>query len=590
MLSNWTIKMKLFALGGLAAVVLAALGIYADDTVTEVKVDGKKYNRIILQKDLVADVLPPPQYIIESYLVVHLLQRSQSKDETAALLDKLAALRSEYDTRHAFWEKSLEDGPMKSELLKASYEPVRRFYALIERQLVPALERKDAAAIASVMEELDQAYAQHRAAIDRTIEMAVKEAASVERETSALVAARSRMLVGIIGVSVALLIVLGLAISRSILRPIHATVQLIQDVAEGEGDLTRRLDEQGRDELATLSRSFNTFVEKLHDMMIDIRRSATAVTSASQRVAASAEQISSGAQEQASSLEQTAASLEEITAAVRQNSQSAQQAAQLAQTSRNTAEQGGQDVQQAVAAMREINTASKRIAEIITTIDEIAFQTNVLALNAAVEAARAGEQGRGFAVVAAEVGNLSQRSAAAAKEIKSLINEAVVLVDEGGVQVNRSGQTLSDIVTSVKRVTDIVGEIAAASTEQATGVEQVNTAVTQMDSVTQNNASETEALAETASTLSSRAHDLLSVVSRFRLRERGGQAEDEGTAPPRRHVVPPPARRPFRKASPSRVRRPEPEASGGAAEMDRIMSEAGGGGGSAGAMDGFEEV
>lgn len=590
MLSNWTIKMKLFALGGLAAVVLAALGIYADDTVTEVKVDGKKYNRIILQKDLVADVLPPPQYIIESYLVVHLLQRSQSKDETAALLDKLAALRSEYDTRHAFWEKLLEDGPMKSELLKASYEPVRRFYALIERQLVPALERKDAAAIAAVMDELDQAYAQHRAAIDRTIEMAVKEAASVERETSALVAARSRMLVGIIGVSVALLIVLGLAISRSILRPIHATVQLIQDVAEGEGDLTRRLDEQGRDELATLSRSFNTFVEKLHDMMIDIRRSATAVTSASQRVAASAEQISSGAQEQASSLEQTAASLEEITAAVRQNSQNAQQAAQLAQTSRNTAEQGGQDVQQAVAAMREINTASKRIAEIITTIDEIAFQTNVLALNAAVEAARAGEQGRGFAVVAAEVGNLSQRSAAAAKEIKSLINEAVVLVDEGGVQVNRSGQTLSDIVTSVKRVTDIVGEIAAASTEQATGVEQVNTAVTQMDSVTQNNASETEALAETASTLSSRAHDLLSVVSRFRLRERGGPAEDEGTAPPRRHVVPPPARRPFRKASPSRVRRPEPEASGGAAEMDRIMSEAGGGGGSAGAMDGFEEV
>ncbi|MCG5051338.1 MAG: HAMP domain-containing protein [Myxococcales bacterium] len=590
MLSNWTIKMKLFALGGLGAAVLAALGIYADDTVREVKVDGANYDRIILQKDLVADILPPPEYIIESYLVAHLLQRSQSKDETTTLLDKMAALRSEYDTRHAFWDKALPEGPMRTELLRNSYEPARRFFAVVERQFIPAVERKDPQAVAAAMGELDEAYAQHRAAIDRTVEMAVKESVSIERETSALVAFRSRTLVVIVIASVAALVLLGWAIARSILRPIHATVQLIQDVAEGEGDLTRRLDEQGRDELATLSRSFNTFVEKLHDMMIDIRRSATAVTSASQRVAASAEQISSGAQEQASSLEQTAASLEEITAAVRQNSQNAQQAAQLAQTSRNTAEQGGQDVQQAVAAMREINTASKRIAEIITTIDEIAFQTNVLALNAAVEAARAGEQGRGFAVVAAEVGNLSQRSAAAAKEIKSLINEAVVLVDEGGVQVNRSGQTLSDIVTSVKRVTDIVGEIAAASTEQATGVEQVNTAVTQMDSVTQNNASETEALAETASTLSSRAHDLLSVVSRFRLRERGSQAEDEGTAPPRRHVVPPPARRPFRKASPSRVRRPEPEASGGAAEMDRIMSEAGGGGGSAGAMDGFEEV
>jgi methyl-accepting chemotaxis protein len=219
-------------------------------------------------------------------------------------------------------------------------------------------------------------------------------------------------------------------------------------------------------------------------------------------------------------LEETAASLEEITGTVKQNADNARQANQLAVGSRDTAEKGGEVVTQAVSAMGEINQSSKKIADIITTIDEIAFQTNLLALNAAVEAARAGEQGRGFAVVAAEVRSLAQRSATAAKEIKALIQDSVQKVQDGSELVNKSGQTLQEIVSSVKKVTDIIGEIAAASQEQSGGIDQVNKAVGQMDQVVQSNAAQTEELASTAQSLTAQARQLQALVGRFRINHR----------------------------------------------------------------------
>jgi methyl-accepting chemotaxis protein len=251
--------------------------------------------------------------------------------------------------------------------------------------------------------------------------------------------------------------------------------------------------------------------------ILEVDEISNSVAAASQQLAAASEQLASGSQEAATSLEETAASLEEITVTVRQNAENADQANQLAASSRDTAEKGGSVVQDAVRAMGEINQASKRIADIITTIDEIAFQTNLLALNAAVEAARAGEQGRGFAVVAGEVRNLAQRSATAAKEIKRLIEDSVQKVEAGSRYVNQSGETLDGIVASVKRVTDIVAEIAAASREQSTGIEQVNRAITQLDQVTQGNSSQTEEMSGTAVTLSSQAEQLKSVVAQFNL-------------------------------------------------------------------------
>lgn len=302
----------------------------------------------------------------------------------------------------------------------------------------------------------------------------------------------------------------------------------------------------------------------------------TAVAAASQQLAAAAEQLSSGAQQSASSLEETASSLEEMTATVKQNADNADQANQLANTSRGTAEQGGEVVASAVTAMAEINQASKKIADIITTIDEIAFQTNLLALNAAVEAARAGEQGRGFAVVAGEVRNLAQRSATAAREIKGLIQDSVQKVETGSALVNRSGDTLSAIVASVKKVTDIVAEIAAASREQSAGIEQINKAVAQMDQVTQSNASQTEEMSGTAVALSGQAENLQAVVAQFNINK---SAEQRPTAASR--AISSEVARPAKNGK--QVRKSKPKA---AKPVERELELVGAG---AGEFSGFEE-
>jgi methyl-accepting chemotaxis protein len=312
-------------------------------------------------------------------------------------------------------------------------------------------------------------------------------------------------------------IVAYVVVTRRITRPLRAAVDRLDELARGDADLTVRLPVVSQDEVGRLAHSLNLFLDKLHTLVQEIRDSAAHVGSASQQLSGAAGHLSSGSQQHAASLEETTASLEEITGTVKQNADSARTANELAAGARETAAAGGQVVLKAISAMAEISQSSRKVVEIITVIDEIAFQTNLLALNAAVEAARAGEQGRGFAVVAAEVRSLAQRSAAAAKEIKELIWESVQKVDDGSTLVNQSGQALEDIVSSVKRVTDIIAEIAAASQEQSLGIDQVNRAVGQMDSVVQSNAAQTEKLSSTAHSLASQSSDLNGLVGRFKL-------------------------------------------------------------------------
>jgi methyl-accepting chemotaxis protein len=317
--------------------------------------------------------------------------------------------------------------------------------------------------------------------------------------------------------SVAVIITLGLSviISRAVTRPLSRTVALLKGVASG--DFSNRLELNSKDEIGHMASALNQAMDSIRNALQEVSATADDVTSASGQLKDASEQLSTGAQEQASSLEETAASLEEITGTVKQNADNARQANELAVGSRDMAAKGGQVVTDAVKAMGEIEKSSKKIADIITTIDEIAFQTNLLALNAAVEAARAGEQGKGFAVVAAEVRSLAQRSATAAKEIKGLIQDSVQKVQDGSELVNKSGETLEEIVSSVKKVTDIIGEIAAASQEQSSGIDQVNKAVSQMDQAVQTNAAQTEQVSSTAQSLSAQANQLQRLVRKFKL-------------------------------------------------------------------------
>jgi methyl-accepting chemotaxis protein len=303
--------------------------------------------------------------------------------------------------------------------------------------------------------------------------------------------------------------------SRIIVRPLRHAIKLAGRIAAG--DLTSEIAVVGRDETAELLRALKDMNASLKKIVAEVRGSTDSISTASQQIASGNADLSQRTEEQASSLEETASSMEELSSTVKQNAENARQANQLAAGASEVAAKGGAVVGEVVGTMSSINESSKKIVDIISVIDGIAFQTNILALNAAVEAARAGEQGRGFAVVASEVRSLAQRSAAAAKEIKQLIGDSVDKVGAGTRLVDEAGKTMQEIVASVKRVTDIMSEITAASQEQSSGIEQVNQAITQMDEVTQQNAALVEEAAAAAESMQEQAQQLAQVVAVFNL-------------------------------------------------------------------------
>lgn len=319
----------------------------------------------------------------------------------------------------------------------------------------------------------------------------------------------------LVGVAVVLSLVIAFIITRSITVPIGRSVKIAQTVAQG--DLTSNIDVSGKDETGELLRVLKHMNERLAELVGRVRSGSESIATGAAQIAAGNTDLSQRTEEQAASLEQTAASMEELTSTVRQNTESARQGNVLAMNASEIAQRGGEVVGRVIETMRAISASSATVADITAVIEGIAFQTNILALNAAVEAARAGDEGRGFAVVAGEVRALAQRSASAAKEIKELIAQSVERVNTGSVLVGEAGQTMREVVQAVKRVSDLMEEIATASLEQHTGIEQVNAAVAQMDGVTQQNAALVEQASAAAQSMAAQSSALRETVSMFKL-------------------------------------------------------------------------
>ena len=407
---------------------------------------------------------------------------------------------------------------------------LRAAYQANKDKIMKAKLSGDTALAASVFESgfLPSAAAYQTQVLDflkfqrRAIDQAGQANDDVYRTNATIMVVLSALLV-------LLCVVFAWLIASSITRPLRAAITLATRVAEG--DLSQQISVTSRDEIGELMQAFQTMNTSLVTIIGQVQAGSSTMASASSEIASGNLDLSSRTEQQAGSLEKTAATMEQLTSTVKHNADNARQANVLAQAASQTAIKGGAAVAQVVTTMASINDSAKKIVDIIGVIDGIAFQTNILALNAAVEAARAGEQGRGFAVVAAEVRNLAQRSAGAAREIKSLISDSVGKVDAGSKLVNDAGVTMGEIVGSVERVTDIMAEITSASDEQRTGIEQVNQAIVEMDNVTQQNAALVEQAAAAAGSLQDQAAHLAQVVSVFRLAGDSPVSAGAGTVP-----------------------------------------------------------
>ena len=430
--------------------------------------------------------------------------------------------------------KSLAQATPATLALLEKVENLHARQAEIQARVVELATQDQAAAIALLNEQETPQWRKMRAEL---LDLLKAKKAEVEVTKAELVARTERLLVlSLVLAGGAIVVGAGVAfwLTRNVMRQLGGEPEYAAAIAGAiaAGDLTARIavdDRNGNSLLAAMAR----MQQGLAALVRQVRDGTDAITTASGEIASGNLDLSSRTEEQASSLEETAASMEELTSTVQQNAASVQQANALSAKASAVASKGGEVVAEVVATMDSINASSRRIVDIIGVIDGIAFQTNILALNAAVEAARAGEQGRGFAVVASEVRNLAQRSATAAKEIKQLIDDSVGKVDAGSKLVNVAGETMQEVVASVKRVSDIMGEITHAGQEQSAGIAQVNQALSQMDQVTQQNAALVEEAAAAADSMQAQAQQLLAVVGTFRLADAGDAAPGAGYAEPR---------------------------------------------------------
>jgi methyl-accepting chemotaxis protein len=517
---NQKIGTKLQSSFILLALIAGVIGWVGIDNIR--KADNNStalYEKATVPNDQLGDISTTFQRVRVN-LAKFLLTRDQAKKQQYS--DKMKEYSSKITKTIDLIGKELT-GAEDKKMLQAIIDSRAAFLPLADKVKELSLAGRESEAEALYEGEVNKAAQAEQTAIDNYGEYLINHAKALSQQNSAMASSAVRFTTILAIVGVILAIGLGIFITRVITVPLQEAVRVANLVASG--DLTGRIGNTYNDETGQLLQALKEMNGGLALIVGDVRSGADSIATATEQIAAGNADLSQRTEEQASALEETASSMEELTATVKQNADNAQQANQLAIRASNVAVKGGDVIHRVIRTMESITASSRKIADIIGVIDGIAFQTNLLALNAAVEAARAGEQGRGFAVVAAEVRSLAQRSAAAAKEIKSLIEDSVGKVQDGSQLVEEAGHTTQEIVTSIKRVTDIMAEISAASLEQSSGIEQVNTAISQMDDVTQQNAALVEEASAAAESLEEQARQLVQVVASFRLESVAGSTK-----------------------------------------------------------------
>ncbi len=502
----------------LIGLLATALAVATTLTVTAMSTEGslaEQANRVYVAKDVTADILPPPMYLIEMRLVAS--QALEGSMELATAKSEIARLKSEYLARVQYWTASPPYG-LEAQLLGEQHAAANVFIDAIEQKFLPAISAGDMTDAKQALMAAHVLYLRHRRGVDATV------AASTTFATDEMTAfngkhARSQTLnIAALGIGAVILLAFFMLVRRGVNRTIGGEPETLaaSAAALAAGDLTHRLESEHPGSVAA---SLESTRLRLAQIIQDTRRSSQEVLDASREIELGTQDLGQRTEQQAGSLEETASAMEELNSTVKENAEAARKASDLATGAASVAEQGGSDVQRVVATMQEIQQNSQRIAEIIAVIDEIAFQTNLLALNAAVEAARAGEQGRGFAVVAGEVGALAKRSAQAAREIKDLIQTSVENVSSGSQQVNSAGKTMAEIVARVREVSELIQDIARATQDQSAGIGNVNDSMMEVDKMTQQNAALVEQSTAAAMGLRSQAAKLVDGVAQFQLGE-----------------------------------------------------------------------
>jgi methyl-accepting chemotaxis protein I, serine sensor receptor len=509
---NMTVKAKLFATLALAGIVMVAVGVLglSGTKSSNGHLDALFFNRFE-PTGWVGTIESHERDVLEKAEDAVIRQDAGGVKIAIGMLAERTAQVQELLRKLQATDLTEKERALVSEFAGHGNEVI----GFLQEALLAAQSGTFDRAESALIERARPAYEKLTASGDALLKLQIEVGQQMRVDAEKAFKRNSAIIVSAIVIGLGLAGLLSFLLLRSILGALSAAVSIADRIASGE--LGHDVRAGSQDELGSLLDSLRRMDSKLVQIVGEVRGSADAVGSAARQLSHGNDDLSQRTQEQAAALEETASSMEQMTATVKQNADNARQANQLAVGAREQAERGGAVVHRAIGAMGEINTSSRKIADIIGVIDEIAFQTNLLALNAAVEAARAGEQGRGFAVVATEVRNLAQRSASAAKEIKGLINDSVDKVKVGSGLVDESGKTLSEIMESVKKVTDIVAEIAAASEEQSAGIEQVNNAITQMDNVTQQNAAVVEQASAASKAMEEQSSTLVAQIGYFKL-------------------------------------------------------------------------